>query len=115
MALAGGCARGGDRVETGRWAIVSIGPQPVAAQGWWVDSEGGRIVGGMDGCNAWRYKNEAGPVIVSDGQECPPDAKRAGYWKVITENRAFRPRSPRETTLCSGNLCMSLRREPAAT
>ena len=103
-----GCSRP-DGID-GRWAVVSVGANPVSASEWWLEVQEGRIVGGRDGCNRWRYQDADSPLVLSDAQECPSDPRHTSYWNVVKANRSVAGPKNEGLTLSAGSDQLILRK-----
>lgn len=85
LALAG-CNLGDFMAGGERWDVVSINGEAVGDMSVIVNE--GQIIGGYDGCTEWSFKTPESPVVVGDGEACPPDPARNAYWTVVNARRA---------------------------
>lgn len=68
----------------GHWQAISIGGAPAGPRDYTILVEGGRVVGGYDGCNNWGYVwHPGGWAIQSELQGCADDPLQRAYYQAL--------------------------------
>ncbi len=91
-----------------RVGVRAINRMQVDSDQWWLEWADAGIVGGRDGCNDWRYQAPGSPIVVSNAQECPADAKRGAYWRIVSANRSVALRTIADRQLKVGSETLTL-------